>query len=117
MGVPSRKTGDNEWMAVLDAVLVLGLVALLVYGIIRSLDRPREHRQPASGAGQWRTVHYDVQGATRVALQKVSPSGTDVLDEHVVATIGVDDPRYDERFLAAMATARERQALFEAEDG
>jgi hypothetical protein len=52
-----------------------------------------------------------------VALQKVSPSGTDVLDEHVVATIRVDDPRYDERFLAAMATARERQALFEAEDG
>lgn len=117
MRVRSRNTGDNEQMAVLDAVLVLGILALLVYGIIRLLDRPQAHRHPASGAGQWRTVHYDVQGTTRVALQKVSPDGSDVLDEHVVATVNVDDPRYDEKFLAAMATARERLALFEAEEG
>ena len=117
MGVRTRDTGDNGQMAVLDAVLVLGIVALLVYGTMRLLDRPQQQRHPASGAGQWRTVHYDVQGTTRVALQKVSPSGTDVLDEHVVATVAVDDPRYDEKFLAAMATARERRALFEAEEG
>lgn len=104
-------------MALVDAVLVLGILALLVYGAIRLLGRPQEHPHPAARAGTWQVVHYDVQGTTRVALQKVSLGGADVLDEHVVATVGVDDPRYDEKFLAAMATARERQALFEAEDG
>jgi len=39
-----------------------------------------------------------------------------VVDEHVIATLRVDDPEYDAKFLSAMATARERRALFEAEN-
>ena len=50
-------------------------------------------------------------------VQKTSPTGVNVLDEHSVATIRIDDPEYDAKFLAAMATARERRALFESEDG
>jgi hypothetical protein len=42
--------------------------------------------------------------------------GVNVLDEHVVARIPVDDPDYDAKFMAAMAAARERRALFEAEE-
>ena len=35
---------------------------------------------------------------------------------YTVDTIPVDDPGYEERFLAAMMTANERRALFEAEE-
>jgi hypothetical protein len=38
-----------------------------------------------------------------------------VLDEHVVASIPTADSEYDAKVMAAMAAARERQALFEAE--
>jgi hypothetical protein len=66
-------------------------------------------------AGQWRAVHYDVKGQTRISLQKISPGGVRV-DEHVIATIPVDDPDYDAKFLTAMSSARERRALFETEE-
>ena len=49
-------------------------------------------------------------------VQKVSPGGANILSEHVVTTIRVDDPEYDSKFLAAMAAARERRAMFESED-
>jgi hypothetical protein len=39
-----------------------------------------------------------------------------VLNEHVVARIPVGDPEYDAKFMAAMAAARERRAVFEAEE-
>ena len=54
---------------------------------------------------------------TRVVVQKVSPGGTNILNEHVVATINTEDADYDAKFLAATATARERRAMFEAEEG
>jgi hypothetical protein len=65
--------------------------------------------------GEWRIDHVDVHGRTRVLLQKVLPGSGQVVDEHVVATIPVDDPDYEATFLQAMATARERRALFESE--
>ena len=49
-------------------------------------------------------------------VQKVSSGGANLLDEHVIDTIPVADPGYEERFLAAMTTANERRALFEAEE-
>ena len=104
-------------MVLLEAAFVIGLAGLLVYGTIRLLTRPQDRELPASSAGHWVTAHYDVKGATHVVVQKTSPTGVKVLDEHKVATIPVDDPEYDAKFLAAMATARERRALFEAEDG
>jgi hypothetical protein len=39
-----------------------------------------------------------------------------VVDEHAIASIPVDDPEYDAKFLTAMSIARERRALFEAEE-
>jgi len=103
-------------MIFLDAAIVLGVVGIFVYGTIRLLTRPQHEPRPVTDAGRWRIAHHDVDGVTRVVLRKVSSSGAGVLDEHLVATVHVDDPEYDAKFLTAMAAARERQALFEAEE-
>ena len=71
---------------------------------------------PLESDWTWAEKHYDVQGTTRVVLQRISPTGDAVLDEHVIATVPVDDPEYDAKFLDAMSTARERRALFETEE-
>ena len=99
-----------------DAVLVLGVIALLFYGASRLVTRDQSRALPGAGVGQWRATHYDAKGSTRVVLQKTSPSGTNLLDEHLVATIRLDDPDYDSLFMQAMATARERRAMFETEE-
>jgi hypothetical protein len=49
-------------------------------------------------------------------VQKITPAGTHVLDEHLIAEIPVNDPDYDELFMTAMATARQRKAIFESEE-
>ena len=103
-------------MVFLEAAFVFGLLGVVTYVILRSLLPPAQSR-PATRSGRWVVVHYDADGSTRVAVEKVSTGGVTVLDEHVVATIAIDDADYDAKFLAAMAAARERQALFEAEDG
>jgi hypothetical protein len=111
------QSADNEEMVLLEAALVVGMVWLVVYGTIRLLTRPQSReRHPVAPTGAWRAVHYDVQGRTHVVLQRTSPDGDYVLDEHVIATVPVEDPEYDAKFLAAMSTARERRALFEAEE-
>jgi hypothetical protein len=102
-------------MVIVDAALVLGGVGLAFYGLVRLLVRFSEPAV-ATRVGAWVTAHYDVKGVTCVVVQKRSTNGAVVLDEHVVAQIPVDDPQYDATFLAAMAAARERRALFEAED-
>ena len=99
-----------------DAVLVLGVIALFLYGVSRLVTRDQPHSLPGVGVGRWRATHYDAKGSTVVVLQKTSPSGTNLLDEHVVATIRLDDPDYDSLFMQAMATARERRAMFETEE-
>lgn len=102
-------------MVILEAALVIGMVGVLVYATIRLLTRPQPVRGTATRPGRWRVVHYDVDGQTRVVLQKAS-SGGELLDEHLVASVRVDDPDYDTSFMRAMSAARERLALFEAED-
>ena len=98
----------------LEGLLSVGAMGLLLYAVIRALQsRPGP---PAVSAGQWRTAHYDVNGRTRVVVHKVSPDGADVLDEHVIAEIPVNDPEYDVLFMTAMATARQRKAIFESEE-
>jgi hypothetical protein len=102
---------------VLEAVFVFGLLGLILYWAFRLLLEPGpQRRRPALRAGHWVTAHYDVDRTTRVVLQKVGPTGSEVLDEHVVASIRVDDPDYDAKFLTAMAAARERRALFASEE-
>jgi hypothetical protein len=106
-------------MALVDVAAVLALVGLGLFVLLRVLlsSGAGTEQKTASGPGQWRTTHYDVKGVTRVVVQKLSSGGANLLNEHVVATISTDDPDYDAKFLAATATARERRAMFEAEEG
>jgi hypothetical protein len=104
-------------MVMLDGALVVVVLGIVVYGIAFALLRPQEQRHPASLSGTWRVAHYDTKQETHVVLQKIAEGGSQVLDEHVVATFRSDDPDYDDLFLTAMNTARHRQALFESEDG
>lgn len=99
-------------MAMLEGLLVVGALGLLLYAVIRALESRPGH--PAVAPGRWRTAHYDVDGRTRVVVHKVR--GAEVLDEHVIAEIPVDDPEYDALFMTAMATARQRKAIFETEE-
>jgi hypothetical protein len=103
-------------MLTLEGAVVILLLAVAVYGTVTLVARTRDHGATGRGPVEWRVTHRDVHGETRVLLQKVSPGGISVLTEHVVATIPVDDPAYDEKFLTAMTTARERRALFESEE-
>jgi hypothetical protein len=101
------------------ALLLVVLVVLIGGGVLAGAraiaGAPRGHAAVAA-PGVWRTNHYDAKGVTRVVVQKVSPQGTNILNEHVVSTIRLDDPEYDATFMAAMATARERRSVFESED-
>lgn len=113
-------------MVLVEAAVLVGLLGVVVYAITTFLLRPADHRSPdhrspdqrppASLPGTWRVAHYDADGKTYVVLQKTSASRSAVLDEHVIATVASDDPEYDDKFFAAMSAARQRQALFEAEE-
>ena len=104
-------------MVLVEAAFVIGLLGFMIYGITLYLLRSQDQRRPSSLPGKWHVVHYDAKGETHVVLHRISESGCKVLDEHLVATFRSDDPEYDDKFLAAMNTARQRQALFESEDG
>ena len=100
----------------LEVVAVTTLLAVLVFTAATFLfTRSKEQREPV-GAGEWRATHYEADGVTRVVVQKVSATGVNLLDEHVVAELHRDDADFDSRFLEAMSTARQRQSLFEAEE-
>jgi hypothetical protein len=100
-----------------EAVILIGLVGLLIFWVTSFLLRPASQGPQVSPAGRWRVAHYDAKGETRIVLQKTREGDTRVLDEHVIASVRSDDPEFDGKFLAAMDAARQRQALFEAEDG
>ena len=96
-------------------VILLGIVVFVAVMFVMSRHEPQQ-REPV-GSGRWRAAHYDVDGSTRIVVQKLSATGANLLDEHVVAELPRDAPDFDDRFLEAMATARQRQSLFEAEEG
>ena len=62
------------------------------------------------------TVSALEPGETRVVLQKHDDRRDKVLGEHLVGTIPLADPDYEARFLEVMDSARQRRALFEAEE-
>jgi hypothetical protein len=97
-----------------ELAFVVGLVLALVSVTLWLLDRARGPALPTSA--HWRVTHYDADGETRVVLQKYDDRGDRVLGQHAVGTVPLDDPDYDARFLAIMDTARQRRALFEAEE-
>ena len=92
----------------LEAVFVLALVGVVFYGAMRVLTRNQHRPLPGVGDGKWRATHYDVKGATRVVLQKTSPGGANLLDEHLIATINLDDPDPECALCHVAHTARER---------
>lgn len=103
-------------MLMLEAAAVVVLLAVIVFAAATLLmSRPGEQREPVA-RGRWRATHYDADGVTKVVVQKVSETGVNLLDEHVVAELHRDDEDFDARFLEAMSTARQRQAVFEAEE-
>ncbi len=100
----------------LESLVVIGVLALIVFGALSLLMTRKDVKPGPVTSGQWRTAHYDAKGVTRVVVQKVSSTGVNLLDEHVVAELHRDDPDYDTRFLEAMNAARQRQSIFEAEE-
>ena len=104
-------------MVLVEAFILVGIVGLLIFWATSNLLSSTSQGPRAAPIGSWRVGHYDVKGETRVVLQKVRAGDTRVVDEHVIASVRSDDPEYDHKFLAAMDVARQRQALFEAEDG
>jgi hypothetical protein len=104
-------------MVLVEAAVLVAVVGVLVYLLALLLLRPPHQGRPAPRSGTWRVAHYDAKGTTHVVVQRVDEGRREVLDEHVVASFRSDDLEYDEKFLAAMQTARQRLALFEAEDG
>jgi hypothetical protein len=115
--VPRHLVGDNDRMALLEAVVVLSLVGLLLYAVVsRAAQGTTPRPLPSMAGARWQVTHYESSGATRVVLRKVLADGASVVDEHVIASVPVDDPDYDSRFLEAMARARARLSLFESEE-
>ena len=102
-------------MLLLEALAVLGLAGLVIYGLLRAVMGPRPPAAVAPGS-QWHVEHFDRRGSTHVVVRRRTSGGHTILDEHAIATIPVDDAEYDEKFMAAMAAARQRRAVFEAED-
>lgn len=104
-------------MIMVEAVILIGLVGLIIFAMTSFLFRTTNRSPQVSPSGTWHVAHYDAKGQTHVVLQKVREGDTRVLDEHLIASLRSDDPEYDEKFLLAMDVARQRQALFQAEDG
>jgi hypothetical protein len=98
----------------LELALIVGLVWAMVSLTLWLLDRTNAP-VPATPA-HWRVTHYDADGETRVVLQKYNKEGDKVLGQHIIGAIPLDDPDYEERFLSVMDSARQRRALFEAEE-
>lgn len=101
-------------MILLEAFAVLGLAGLVIYGLLRMVMNPRP--QVTTPGSQWHVEHFDRRGTTHVVVRRRTSGGHTILDEHAIATIPVDDVEYDHRFMEAMASARQRRAMFEAED-
>lgn len=104
-------------MVLVEALVLVAVVGLAIFWMTSLLLRSTNQGPQFSPSGSWRVAHYDATGETHIVLQKVRDGDTRVLDEHVIATVRSDDPEYDAKFLAGMDAARQRQALFESEDG
>lgn len=102
-------------------VVELALVVLCVWAVahvaFRLLGRPLAGVPVPSTTARWRITHYDADGETRVVLERQDVHGDRGRGrQHVVGTIPLDDPDYEATFLALMDAARQRRAIFEAEE-
>ena len=103
-------------MILVELALVIGLVWALVHVTLRLVERTRATAATDPGTAAWRIAHFDTDGETRIVLQRQDRRGQRVGTQHVVSTVRLDDPDYEAGFLAGMEAARQRRALFEAEE-
>jgi hypothetical protein len=101
-------------MILVEMALLVVLVWAIVHLTLRLLDRTGTAEQ--STPSRWRITHADVDGETRVVLERHDTRRDRVLGQHVVGAVRLDDPDYESRFMALMDAARARRALFEAEE-
>lgn len=110
----SRRRRTIDKVILVELAFLVGLVWALVSVALWLLDRTRG--STLTTPAHWRVTHYDAEGETRVVLQKHDDQRDKILGQHLVGTIPLDDPDYEAKFLAVMASARQRRALFEAEE-
>ena len=114
----------------LGEVLVLALLGLGVWAVWRVLQRgpagtpalPARDRAWLAdqiARARWAPAHDEVDGTTRILLRR-GHTGLDgrpaVLEERVFTTFPADDPAWEARFTEAMADARYRCTVLNAED-
>ena len=107
-----RESGEHFEVAVAPADAYGERRADFTQRVPKKYFRDPDHLRP----GMVTVLGVQGGGHRQVTVEKVGLSGGRILDEHLIATIQVDDPDYETKFLEAMAAARARQALFEAEE-
>jgi hypothetical protein len=105
----------------LDALGLILAVALVVAGVSALAARVRgtgsgSLAPPLPERTRWVPAHSGLRGVTVVVVRRVGEHSGRVYDERPVARVPDDAPDYDGLFLAAMALARERAALFTSEE-
>ncbi|RKS73818.1 hypothetical protein CLV35_2309 [Motilibacter peucedani] len=101
-------------MGLVRVLLPLLVVLVLLAVVLGALPRRRAELDP--GPSQWVPAHIDRDGTTVVLVRRIALETRQVLEERYVEAIPSGAPDHDERFLAAMAAARARAALFASEE-
>lgn len=108
--------------ALAQIALLVGVVGVplgVVVAVRRFLGTQDQRRRAAAvRAAAWQAAHYLSGNTTHVVVRRsiIGPDGTEeVLDERGVAAVANDDPDFDAGFAEAMATARVRAEVFNAE--
>ena len=107
-------------MRLLPILVVLALVVVAVVAVrnadrraVRS-SRGRQLRAPA----RWRAGHWSGRGRTRVGVERVAASAAgreEILERREMTSIEDAAPDYELRFMDAMAAARVRADVLNAE--
>jgi hypothetical protein len=108
---------------VLRYLPVLVILALLAIALAAPLRRDRRAVLPESRRGltptpHWRAAHWSKRGRTHVGVQRALqlPNGReDVIERREMTSIPDDAPDYELRFSDAMAAARVRAEVLNAE--
>lgn len=115
-------------MRMLVPLLLLVVLLVVAYWLVVQANRVRSgqaNRQVAAQRvdelrqAQWKPTHRQVEGHTEVVLQRVrstAAGGTEVVEERPFDRWADDDPMWEARFGEAMANARYRCELMNAEE-
>ncbi|WP_116449741.1 hypothetical protein [Blastococcus litoris] len=117
--------GLIELALLLLVLTAIGTVGWALWNALRSGTagalpaRQRAELSAAIAGARWLPAHDEVDGATRVLVQKVY-TGLDgrpvVLDERVIESFPARDPAWEARFTESMSAARYRCEYLNAEE-